>query len=373
MPQTRNSGFPFRRPLVPAILTPSRAPSNSLFPSSRRSKKHIETIHLDFVSGLDRLAEWYHRLKDTRIAGIQLRKEHDSFQHEYLLVLLADGYMCRIDRRPDPKVPVDTIMRNGCDAVDTVLEVPSWEDLPLSHMVETRSYRNPSIDLSRILFICYSIRSDEKARRYTLQKFNCYFFAWTMLLLISHHTILLKDMQTSSASDNWSPDQIMVELHLIASKYSELLTKRHAGKFTKMSNEGPDKDLLRYTLVKLLIASIETAEEKFHGKAIDPWDDKRARSKFEYGLEQALLSDTAFRERIERVMQNSSLSQMDLLEILHVKPGALCPSFHEWIPRYFAAARRRSWRLWNSRYDAAREVERSRHVSDAVNPSFSRR
>jgi hypothetical protein len=114
---------------------------------------------------------------------LELRQERDQFQHQYVLVGLRDGSSYRFDRRPDPKVPVDTVMRAGCKAVDTVQEVLSVGDMTLSNAI-VRVQLDESVDLSLVLLICYAIATDEKAQRYTLQKFNCYFLAWTILVVV---------------------------------------------------------------------------------------------------------------------------------------------------------------------------------------------
>jgi hypothetical protein len=47
--------------------------------------------------------------------------------------------------------------------------------------VEIRFQRR--FDLEFILLIFFSIHSDDLAYRYTLQRFNCYFAAWSVILV----------------------------------------------------------------------------------------------------------------------------------------------------------------------------------------------
>jgi hypothetical protein len=198
--------------------------------------------------------------------------------------------MCRIDRRPDPKVPIDTLMRNGCDAVDTIQEVASLEELPPSHVVEDYiSLHDASIDLSRILLTGYSVRSDEKARRYTLQRFNCYFFAWTILLLISHHQALVNGQRKPSSGDTWSPDRLMGQL---ATKCSTLLSRRIFDSAFKTAVSG--------ALTRLTTDLDEAAEEESFRRATKPAHFKSVLLAC-YDLRRALVSAIKLLELIDTV------------------------------------------------------------------------
>jgi hypothetical protein len=177
----------FRRPSLPSVLTPSRSPSNHAFASSRGSSRE-RSLLIDFPSGWGNglVMAWYKRRKATIIQRLELRKEHDPFQHEYVLITLLDGAMFRLDRRPDPGVPVDTLMRKGCRAFDTLDEVVEGDELEPWHcVVDMHLHEDNQIDILRILEICYEVHSDVETRRYTLQRYNCYFMAWTTLLVIS--------------------------------------------------------------------------------------------------------------------------------------------------------------------------------------------
>jgi hypothetical protein len=179
--------FTFRRPSAPAVLTPSRHPLNAILPSSRSSPKHEGVLNLNFPLGwgTGQVHEWYlRRMGKTAIKSIEVRKEYDTFQHEYILIRLQDGSILRIDRRPDPSVPIDTIMRKGCDAVDTISELETANDLaPSRCVVSFRPALDVRLELLHILMICYAIKNDDHSRRYSLQKFNCHFFSWTIFLV----------------------------------------------------------------------------------------------------------------------------------------------------------------------------------------------
>jgi hypothetical protein len=179
MPSLRSS-------FLPSILTPSRIPSNISIPSSTR-KNRGELTPIVFPSGWGRgdIFDWVRDRNTGAIKSVELRKEHDPFQHEYILLILHDDSYVRIDRRPDPDVPVDTLMRCGCRAIDTIQEVTSRHDLPKSHgILNVKVHSNAHLTISHILFICFGVHQDNKANRYTLQRYNCYFFSWTIIVLL---------------------------------------------------------------------------------------------------------------------------------------------------------------------------------------------
>jgi hypothetical protein len=186
----RNSSFA----LVPSALTPSRSPSNSVI-AATRALFFDRPIPLDFPSGWEKgpVTDWYNKQGakgSTVINKTQLRKDHQHpYYHEYIIISTRSGHMYRIDRRPDPDTPFDTIMKNGCTAHDTIQEVDSTSlkelDSTSSCVVELRwqSKSEESIDLLFILSICFAIRNDKWTDRYTLQRYNCYFFSWAIITI----------------------------------------------------------------------------------------------------------------------------------------------------------------------------------------------
>ncbi|KAB5594182.1 hypothetical protein CTheo_2398 [Ceratobasidium theobromae] len=167
--------------------------SNSVIHSSRGDRPS-GPVPLDFPLGWGRgiVFDWYESMPTTKILGIQLRKEFgEPFRHEFILISLQRGLFCRLDRRGDPDVPTQTLSEAGSDAHDTVQEVDTTGleeiDTTSECLVELRP--NGKIDLSFILSVCFSIRSDPKTQRYTLQRFNCYFFSWTIASVVARHSV----------------------------------------------------------------------------------------------------------------------------------------------------------------------------------------
>jgi len=178
--------------LLPAVLTPSRAPSNTLIVSTR-ALFFEGPVHLDFVSGWDKgpVIEWYetHRRKgSTIIEKLQLRRDRlPPYYHEYIVVFTQGGHAYRVDRRPDPNAPFDTIMRAGCKPHDTVQTVDSRSlresEKASDCIVEVHWQDKPTIDLLFVLSICFALRQDEQTKQYTLQRYNCYFLSWTIIMI----------------------------------------------------------------------------------------------------------------------------------------------------------------------------------------------
>jgi hypothetical protein len=71
---------------------------------------------------------------------------------------------------------------------DTIEEVDSTSLEALNGVsecvVELHWRGEQTVNLLFILFICFRIRNDKWAKRYTLQHYNCYFLSWTIIMII---------------------------------------------------------------------------------------------------------------------------------------------------------------------------------------------
>ncbi|KAG8684187.1 hypothetical protein FRC08_013831 [Ceratobasidium sp. 394] len=65
-------------------------------------------------------------------------------------------------------------------------------------------------DILDVLAVCYSIQNTEACSVYTLQRYNCYFFCWTILAVLTRRlweTVITSDawdLAVNSAMDRWS-------------------------------------------------------------------------------------------------------------------------------------------------------------------------
>ncbi|KEP46886.1 hypothetical protein V565_177200, partial [Rhizoctonia solani 123E] len=183
----------------------SFAPSQPSFNSSiqwSRGARAGGPVPLDFPLGWGkgRVFDWYKHMGSTSVASVQLRKEYEEpFRHEFILVSLQGGNYCRLDRRGDPNLPTQTIRANGSDAHDTIYELTDIDGIDSESESLIQLQFNGTIDLSFLLFICFNIRSDPKTQRYTLQRFNCYFFSWTITSVLARHSVIWSTPEQLSA------------------------------------------------------------------------------------------------------------------------------------------------------------------------------
>lgn len=179
----RNTSFT----LLSSAAAPSRAPSNTLIASSRVPLREAP-VRFHITYGQDKWPEvfdWYDKQgsKDsTTIEKIQLRKDHQHpYYHEYIVVFTEGGYAYRIDRRPDADAAFDTMMKEGCTAYDTIenIDLISLKELDGTYdcEVELHCGGEQTIDLLFVISICFRVHNDKWARRYTLQRYNCYFLS----------------------------------------------------------------------------------------------------------------------------------------------------------------------------------------------------
>jgi len=87
-------------------------------------------------------------------------------------------------------VLVDAATNEGSKSIDTIADVKSLSDLDkTSDFLAELHCQGSDVDLLNIIKICFGIHRDNKAGRYMLQRFNCYFFAWTMLVATVRHAV----------------------------------------------------------------------------------------------------------------------------------------------------------------------------------------
>ncbi|KAF9517127.1 hypothetical protein BS47DRAFT_1483552 [Hydnum rufescens UP504] len=123
------------------------------------------------------------------IDTLQLRKEKsEPFTHQYIVLILSDDCILRLDRRGEEANPTDAVTSDGIESIDSIADVDSLSDLDkTSHCLAEFHCQGSDVDLLNVIKICFGIHSDPKAGRYTLQRFNCYFFAWTILVATARH------------------------------------------------------------------------------------------------------------------------------------------------------------------------------------------
>ncbi|KAF8596379.1 hypothetical protein BDV93DRAFT_66897 [Ceratobasidium sp. AG-I] len=145
--------------------------------------------------------DWYNGIKtnDGRaIEKIQIRKDTSGVvPHRFIIVRMRDGSTHRLDRRPnvaaDQLGNIDLLKNTAVTTKDEL--IPSVDDTFLAEVksttaceVELTLDRNArKVDFKVVLSACFGILTDSSANKYTLFAHNCFFFSWTILMVVSRH------------------------------------------------------------------------------------------------------------------------------------------------------------------------------------------
>ncbi|KAJ1301888.1 hypothetical protein OPQ81_000728 [Rhizoctonia solani] len=153
------------------------------------------------------------------------RDVNPPFFHEYLLIHLLDGGVCRLERLGQG-LELDAIRQLGCQAHDIIQWFPPGEYKP-EKLSENPQELVIQVDLPRefdlldVLEICYTVKKTKRSAPYTLQRFNCYFLCTTVLAILVRRTVewstllrdndwpamldrLVKHLQETKCEDNYA-------------------------------------------------------------------------------------------------------------------------------------------------------------------------
>ncbi|KAG8734947.1 hypothetical protein FRC10_011160 [Ceratobasidium sp. 414] len=149
---------------------------------------------------------WYEQQRgtSTRFRSVEHRRNAQGpFFHEFLLLKLTDGAVCRVERIGDGS-RADAIRYFGCTAHDLVQWFTQSD-------YDQFSAKSPSIliaevdlcrefDILDVLAVCYSIQNTNPCCAYTLQRYNCYFLCLTVLTVLTRR---VASWETMLSSDDW--------------------------------------------------------------------------------------------------------------------------------------------------------------------------
>ncbi|KAF9503482.1 hypothetical protein BS47DRAFT_1402357 [Hydnum rufescens UP504] len=157
-----------------SLAAATSSSSNALIISSR-PRRSAGPFRIQFAEDWrnNGIMEWHHSFgrRPTKINVFQLRRERSAFKHQYVVLILSDDY-------------------EGTESIDTIADVESLSDLDkTSDCLAKLHCQGSGVDLLNIIKICFGIHRDNKAGRYMLQRFNCYFFAWTLLIATARHIV----------------------------------------------------------------------------------------------------------------------------------------------------------------------------------------
>ncbi|KDN35093.1 hypothetical protein RSAG8_11875, partial [Rhizoctonia solani AG-8 WAC10335] len=136
--------------------------------------------------------KWYQEQSrwSTKFKSIEHRRELQApFHHEYLLIHLDGGAICRLERMGEG-TRADAIRPIGCRAHDIIqrfdkdmYNTHELSQVPSELLVQVEFPHG--LDLLDILAICFSIQQVKESSVYTLQRYNCYFLCLTVLNVLT--------------------------------------------------------------------------------------------------------------------------------------------------------------------------------------------
>jgi hypothetical protein len=166
---------------LPASMVAASASSFGSIHSQERDPRLMVITADSFDSNTDAVNRWYASLNGTKIRGIEVRKERDTFRHEFVLIYVTDGNTYRFERRPDMnKIKTIGHMVDGCKSEDTIIPVTYNENSQLQQntdQVEQVLFEDPKPDVAAAIFMGVYLLCNRRTRKYSMVDHNCYFFA----------------------------------------------------------------------------------------------------------------------------------------------------------------------------------------------------
>lgn len=166
-------------------------------------------IILDFLSAEGKVAvhNWYkQQLPNTRFTSLEYRKDKKgTFKHEFIVVLLEGG-LCRFDRRAREDLRGHALKKEGTMAEDSAQVLSSSEEGYTEIMEQSEVLLSMGIpdgeDLQLILAVCCGIQTHPHAASYSLLRYNCYFFSWTIVTAVARHASNWEQATTTEIWDS---------------------------------------------------------------------------------------------------------------------------------------------------------------------------
>ncbi|QRV80914.1 hypothetical protein RhiJN_08929 [Ceratobasidium sp. AG-Ba] len=144
--------------------------------------------------GEGKIFDWYRTCKCTTIKKLEIRITGPPVPHRFVVAYMTDDSIVRFDRRPlTPSLGlllVETAGEAKRRAGDEVSVVSTEHDMKEIQQAdrEIELNLNGRVDLLLILSACHAVAQDKDARKYALREYNCYFFSWTIVMIVTRHT-----------------------------------------------------------------------------------------------------------------------------------------------------------------------------------------
>ncbi|KAG9092889.1 hypothetical protein FRC06_011747 [Ceratobasidium sp. 370] len=168
--------------------------------SSGSFKKSRCTMEFGNEWGKGEIFDWCRKNFKSRIVNrLEIRiTRGPGVPHRFVVAYMEDGTIWRFDRRPrtpqsifipaGPEGPDEDPPRRAADEACLVTGAELIE-IEVSSRWEIRLDLPAEADIFLIISACFAIAQDKKARNYTLLEYNCYFFSWTVVMLMTRHLL----------------------------------------------------------------------------------------------------------------------------------------------------------------------------------------
>ncbi|KAG8681026.1 hypothetical protein FRC11_001672 [Ceratobasidium sp. 423] len=289
---------------------------------------------------------WYEQQTEssTKFTLIEHRKELKApFYHEYLLIHLDDGAICRLERMGEGSRK-DAIRRVGCTAHDIIQWFPKSKycNDPLSKEPSELVVRIEfprEFDLLDILAICFSVQNVEISSAYTLQRYNCYFLCSTVLGILARRTAA---WEAAITQDNWGGivDNALHKLQTM--EYTDVYEYLGFGICSLVNPDTPEpcKFILYSLSVFLRTTSIRNLNQDLSDtlwyRDLEPKAHAGLSSDISRAAERALRGTEPCATRMKQLLRN----EMDL------EPRAVImkPEFQQTVAYSYVHGMRKAWR-----------------------------
>ncbi|CAE6454445.1 unnamed protein product [Rhizoctonia solani] len=142
--------------------------------------------------------DWYRALHASGadvVDRLQIRVENNGIPHRFVVAFLPEGKYARFDRRPLTREPGPMLVeafgvaqaREAADDYDELTDA-AFKTLEKTTTCEMNLKMPSNTTLLHIISACFSLSRDSHAGCYHLLKYNCYFFSWTVVMIVSRHT-----------------------------------------------------------------------------------------------------------------------------------------------------------------------------------------
>jgi hypothetical protein len=126
------------------------------------------------------------------VCRLQLLKEHETVVgHELILLTTVDNHMFRIDRAAITSSPLQVF--SGTKPHDEIKYVDRSSLIVLQSttqcLVDCTGFSVPQSLIQHILCV---IQADDQGESYTIERFNCYFFARCFVIMVARYAVLMQ-------------------------------------------------------------------------------------------------------------------------------------------------------------------------------------